>query len=203
MKLLLASQSSSRAALLKQAHIPFTLISQTANEHECDWSLPIKEVVSSIARFKMAHVVMPEAPEGGIAYVLTADTLTSDMRGNIYGKPTDYESAVDILKALQSGSLVATAFVLHKKKYVNGSWTVVDEYICVDEAFCDFIVPDLWIERYMQNEPLALKAAGAMAIEGYGAQFVRTIKGSYSTIMGLPLFELRCALEKLGFFDAL
>ncbi len=44
-------------------------------------------------------------------------------------------------------------------------------------------------------------ASGAVAIEDYGAQFLKTVDGSHSAIIGLPLFELREALDELGFFD--
>ncbi|MCX5922118.1 MAG: Maf family protein [Candidatus Dependentiae bacterium] len=48
---------------------------------------------------------------------------------------------------------------------------------------------------------IALEAAHTIAIEEFGAQFLKVIHGSYLTIVGLPLFELREALEELDFFD--
>ena len=62
--LLLASQSVSRQSLLQDSGIPFKVITQTADEKACDWSLTIEKVVESIALFKMKHVVMPAGKEG-------------------------------------------------------------------------------------------------------------------------------------------
>ena len=60
-------------------------------------------------------------------------------------------------------------------------------------------MPDNWIDIYLEKTPY-LDVSGGMAIEKYGNQFLKTVQGSYSTIIGLPLFEVREALEKLGFF---
>lgn len=198
--LLLASQSYSRALLLQKAKIPFTVIGQTADEHQCDWGLPLEELVLSIAQYKMQHARLPVCQEGDTVFVLTADTLTQDRAGVVYGKPANYQAAVDTIKALQAGSRVSTAFCLEKKQFMQGVWQVIDLRQEVVSADCLFDIPDRWIDTYLQTEPLALKAAGSMVIEEYGLQFLKTINGSYSTIMGLPLCEVRQALETLGFF---
>jgi len=70
----------------------------------------------------------------------------------------------------------------------------------VVEAGYRFVIPDHWIDRYLEHS-WAMIASGAIAVEFYGAQFLQWIDGSYTTVMGLPMFELRQDLEKLGFFD--
>jgi len=196
----LASKSSSRRFLLTQVKIPFTLIDQSADELACDWGLPIEQVTLTIARSKMAHAVLPDGSEGARIYVLTADTLVQDMAGRIHGKPIDIEDARNKVQALQPRVRVATSYCLHRYAFSKGAWHVQDIRERCVVAECEMCIPLAWVERYFENEPLGLNAAGAMAIEAYGMQFVRAINGSYSTIMGLPLFELREDLEALHFF---
>ncbi len=66
------------------------------------------------------------------------------------------------------------------------------------QAYYEFEVPEECIVRYLAVS-YGMKAAGAITIEGYGAQFLKKVEGSYSAIIGLPLFELREALQKLDF----
>lgn len=198
-KLLLASTSPSRAYLLKKAHIPFTIIHQDADELACDWGLPLEQLVQHIAQFKMAHAMIPEEYQSEVVYVLTADTLSQDAQGVIHGKPVNREDAIAKIKA-QRGKRIrtATAFCLHKKSY-NGVWHTLHEQTEVVAAECLFDVPDQWIEGYLANS-LAERAAGALAIEDFGMQFVKEVTGSYTGILGLPLFEVRQALESVDFF---
>ena len=73
------------------------------------------------------------------------------------------------------------------------------EQCVVGECIID--IPQHWRESYYTHHPHALQAAGGFAIEGYGMQFVQSVNGSITTIIGLPLYELRQALETLGFFN--
>jgi predicted house-cleaning NTP pyrophosphatase (Maf/HAM1 superfamily) len=45
--------------------------------------------------------------------------------------------------------------------------------------------------------------SGALAIEGFGEQFVREVSGSYSAILGLPMYQLRKALMSFYFYETL
>lgn len=198
----LASKSYSRRYLLTEAQIPFKVIDQQADEQKCDWNLPITQVVANIAAWKMHHAQLPTTGEEfSTIYVVTADTLCQDVHGTIHGKPTDYADAVHKLKILRDGCKVITSFVLEKKMRKNGSWHSLKTHQEVVVAECVFYVPDNWIETYFRNHPIALQAAGALAIEQYGLQFLRSINGSYSALIGLPIFELRQALDAYGFFE--
>lgn len=197
--LLLASQSATRKDLLSQIHMHFKVIEQNADERSIDWNLPLEELVMRIAALKMEKVQMPEMPENSIAFVLTADTLCQDIMGVNHGKPDDYQDAVAKIKALRAGSIIATGFCIEKRELKAGLWHTIERKISVVTAQCMFMVPDNWIERYIANSP-ALEVAGAIAIEGYGLQFLHSVEGSYTAILGLPLYEVRAALEELGFF---
>ena len=197
--LYLASQSQSRQLLLKECQIPFMVLTQKADETSCDWTLPLEQLVREIAREKMRHVILPDGKENDLSFVLTGDTLSQDEKGNLQGKPVDRFDAIEKLKQLRSRSRIASAFCLDKKIYKNGRWDLIsriEKCVIADHVFD---VPDHWIDTYLEKSKGYL-ASGAIAIEDFGAQFSKIIEGSYSTIRGLPLFELREALEKLGFF---
>jgi septum formation protein len=202
MKLYLASNSYSRRFLLEQSKISFEVIGQTADESVCDWGLPLKQLVATIAAYKMQHAVVPVGTyEGEEVLVLTADSLTQDAKGTTRGKPNSLEEAKAGLKAFQAGpARVATAFCLEKKRWQEGQWHTQQRIEHCVVAECVIDIPDLWVDRYYTHHPIALKAAGGIAVEGYGMQFLKSVHGSTTTIIGLPLYELREALEQLGFF---
>jgi len=197
--LLLGSKSQSRQQLLSEARIPFTVVSQDANETACDWNLPLVQLVEQIALYKMQHVQLPTGNKGEYCFVLTADTLSQDADGKINGKPTDKTDAIAKIKAARSGSQLCTAFCLDKRIWHKNAWEVDQRIQKAVSAEYIFNIPDQWIEVYLKNS-LGLSASNAIAVEGFGAQFLQVVHGSYSTIVGLPMFELRQALEELGFF---
>ena len=200
-KLLLGSTSRSRQLLLEEAQIPFEVIGHDADEE----SVPrtsISETVQNIARLKMEHVKIPDGQEGDVVFVLTADSMGCGVDGTIHGKPKNREDAIKKLQALRGESSTFTGFCIERKRYQNGAWHTEQKREGISSARCKFVVPDAWVDRYLEHS-WGLSAAGAIAIELYGAQFLEWIDGSFSAVMGLPLFEVRQALEEMGFFDAL
>lgn len=197
--LLLGSSSASRKMLLQQAQIPFIEIPHTADEDAVDKSLPFTTLLLEIARYKMKHVHLEPGYEGQVVFVLTADSMGKDVYGVVHGKPADRQDALKKLQALSGKSVTATAFCLQKKRYLNGAWHVEKVVERCIEATCFISIPDHWIERYLQNTQ-ALHAAGAIAIELYGAQFLEWVDGSYTAVLGLPMAELREALDEVGFW---
>lgn len=186
--------------LLQKACIPFLVIGQDANEADCDWTLPLGDVVLAIARLKMQHAEIPYGrKEGEICFVLTVDTLGEDVYGQKQGKAIDLPDAYKKIKILEQGCHLATGFCLTKNKWDGLRWIEIARKELV--VFTDYtlIVPKEWQEKYFENT-IALQCAGSHAGEDFGMQFVKEIKGSYSGALGLPLFELREALEELEFF---
>lgn len=194
----LASSSQSRKALLSLSSIPFHAIEQHADELAIDHTLPLEHLVSTIAILKMEHAVLPSEQENAL-FVVSADTLSVDMHGVVHGKPRDYDDAKEKIKAFRSGSIVSTSFCLDKKVYKNNTWQTDQRIVRAVSSYCIFNVPDEWIDNYIQNSG-ALQATGGITIEAFGMQFLEKVEGSYSTILGLPLFELRESLTELGFF---
>lgn len=199
--LLLGSKSFSRKMLLTEAQIPFITIEQDADEMQCDWTLPLEQAVAAIARHKMEHLLMPAGQEANIAFVLTADTLSTDAHGRLNGKAIDRADAIAKIRLNRNRkNHLATAFCLERKQFLAGSWQTQERIEQVVSSYYIFDVPDAWIDIYLEKS-IALQASGAVAVELFGSQFLKEVQGSYSTIIGLPLFELREALEKIGFFN--
>lgn len=197
--LYLASKSFSRKELLRKAGIPFVVINQDADETKCDWNQQLQKVVEHIAMHKMEHVIMPHGHEGSVAFVLTADTLSVDATGTISGKPVDFNDAIAKIKAARGGvNLCGTAFCLERKKCINDVWITDKQIVKFVHAEYYFEVPDEFITDYIKHSG-ALEAAGAITIED-GPQYLKSVSGSYSTIVGLPMYELWQALTELGFF---
>lgn len=200
--LFLGSKSPSRKDLLKDAHIPFTVVEQNADETMCDWGLPLNELVKSIATYKMENVIIPldDFKEGDSCFVLTADTLGRDTQGKIHGKPKDKAEAIEMIKKGRNGMRTATGFCIERKIKKDDQWVTDVRVVKSVNTNYIFDVPDSWIDRYFEHS-LGLQASGSIAIEYYGMQFLKTLDGSYSAVMGLPMFEVRETLSELGFFQ--
>ena len=195
------SKSQSRRMLLEEAQIPFILVDQDADETACDWGLPLPQLVLSIALYKMQHVILPDGKtEGDVCFVLTADTMSHDKTGKIQAKPVDRDDAIAKIRAARDGSFLCTAYCLDKKIWHQGKWEIVERVADIVSAELVFFVSEQWIDFYLENTPY-LQVSGAIAVEKFGNQFLKVIHGSYSTVVGLPLFEVRQNLEKLGFFE--
>jgi septum formation protein len=201
--LLLGSDSNSRHRLLREAQIPFEVIGHLADETSC-CNTPgqsFEALVEQIALSKMEHVNLEaRSKRDKTCFILTADTLCQTKDGQILGKPADRAAAIAMIKAARAGASVVTAFCLDKRVCAGDCWQVenrIQKVVRSDYIFC---VPDAWLEKYLSVCP-GLQTAGAVAIEKFGEQFLQVVHGSYSTIVGLPIFELREALEKIGFYD--
>lgn len=200
----LASSSKARHILLQEANIPFTIIGQNADELLCNWALPADELVLEVTESKMEHAFLPqEAFVGEVLYVVTADTVIESVTGSIYGKPKDYDDAVAMVHDLSRGARVVTGFQCNRFFYSGTEWCVDEVKKQVVDASVQIALPDKWLKLYLKKHPEALQTAGVVFIEGYGAQFVRSLQGSYTAVLGLPMCELREVLDSFGFFNGL
>ncbi|KKP35392.1 MAG: hypothetical protein UR26_C0005G0006 [candidate division TM6 bacterium GW2011_GWF2_32_72] len=199
--LLLGTKSETRKRLLGECQIPFVLVDQDADETFCDWGMPLQRLVETIAVHKMKHIVMPNAQEGDVRFVLTADTLNISSTGKVHGKPKDKQDAINMIKDMSEGSTIGTAICLDKKIFKHGDWELQQRIVRYSQSFCQLEIPDEWFDRYFEAAPNALCASGAYVIDGYGSQFLKRVDGDYSTILGMPTRILRIALEEIGFFN--
>lgn len=182
--LCLASQSPRRRALLAQIAVSHSVepahIDETPRVDEDPRSYVLR-----MAETKARSVWQRARP----VPVLGADTIVV-VDGNTLGKPRDREHALAMLAALSGREhLVLTAVVLV---------TEVTTLTRVSESVVRLRATS-FEERaayWASGEPA--DKAGAYAIQGLGAVFVQSLTGSYSGVMGLPLFETAELLDVAG-----
>ncbi len=121
--------------------------------------------------------------------VLAADTIVV-IDGKILGKPSDQNEALDMLSLLSGRThRVLTAITIRRDEQVSSA---------LNESTVRFREIDA-AERdayWLSGEPA--DKAGAYAIQGLGAVFIEHLKGSYSGVMGLPLYETAALLKEFG-----
>jgi septum formation protein len=187
-KIYLASKSPRRKELLRQADIAFELLPLRMHppERRDVNETPLadeaaQDYVLRIARLK-AEAAMRIMVTRRLAHrlVLAADT-TVVLNGAILGKPEDARDATAILTRLSGRTHeVLTAIAVANTELVKSALSRSEvTFRKLDEAE---------IRQYVESgEPL--DKAGAYAIQGRAALFVAHLSGSYSGVMGLPLFE--------------
>ena len=179
----LASQSPRRAELLSQIGVAFEATPADIDETPLQGELP-EDYVMRMAQEK-ARAVHQLHPKD---WVLGSDTsvILSD---KILGKPENRDDGIAMLSAL-SGN---THRVLTSVSLVGS-----DEYHALSESQVTFRHLDQGeIEAYWKTGEPADKA-GAYAVQGQAAVFISRINGSFSGIMGLPLFETAQLLAQAG-----
>lgn len=184
----LASASPRRRELLAQIGVPFEIEPADVDESQlADESAAA--YVQRLANDKAAAVWERVAAAGRPAPVVAADTIVVVDR-DVLGKPADEADAARMLTRLSGrGHVVMTAVTVR-----DG----VGERTALASSEVRFR-PTTAAERaaYCRTgEPL--DKAGAYGIQGCGAVFVESLRGSYSAVMGLPLFETAALLGELG-----
>lgn len=182
--LILASASPRRQALLRQIGASFRVMATQAEELTGS-ALSPEDLVSENARRK----AMAALSAAGGAPVLAADTVVA-LEGMIFGKPRDAEDAVQMLARL-SGRFheVCTGVAVA----VGGRMEVAAEKTVV--TFAPLTMER--IRRYVATgEPL--DKAGAYAVQGRAAAFIVRIEGSFSNVVGLPLYLTATLAERVG-----
>lgn len=185
--ILLASASPRRRELLEQIGVSFRVVGADVDETVLQGEPPLA-YVSRLAQAKAAAGWERSRDTGG-APVLAADTAVV-LDGKILGKPADGNDAIAMLKRLSGRAHeVMTAVALRTAAGLEvkvSHSTVTFRSIDADEA-----------RAYWETGEPADKA-GAYAIQGYAAIFIADLKGSYSGVMGLPLFETAALLNAAG-----
>lgn len=185
----LASRSPRRAELLQQLGVQFSILPSDIDESEQEDESP-SEYVLRLAKTK-AEACMALLMDGRreIRPVLAADTtVTIDER--ILGKPLDEADARAMLQ-LMSGRhhevLTAMAIATTEGIEVALSVTKVEMAVLTADE----------IESYIRSgEPF--DKAGAYGIQGLASTFIKRIEGSYSGVMGLPVYETAQLLKGAG-----
>jgi len=192
----LASRSPRRRELLAQIGVRYSLLlfrSRPESKEEVNEDPLASEApaayVERVARAKaesgwrrMMQRNLPQAP------VLAADTTVA-LGSRILGKPASREEAAEMLAALSATRHeVLTAVALQQGEWLESALSVseVEFKKLTDEE----------IRQYVATGECDDKA-GAYAIQGRAARFIIELRGSYSGVMGLPLYETSRLIDKL------
>ena len=191
----LASQSPRRSQLLTQLGVRHELLLPDAHEDAegLEAVRPGEAPAAYVKRVtglkldaavaRLARRGLPPAP------ILCSDTTVALGRG-IYGKPDDAKDAARMLAELAGSEhrVLTAVAVQHKKRRLQA---LSDSKVRFAE------LTRAQIQRYVATgEPLG--KAGAYAVQGRAASFISHIRGSYSGIMGLPMFETAQLLRVCG-----
>ena len=179
---ILASASPRRRELLEKADIPFVIMPAEVDEETgIDDPAEAAEEASLLKAEYVADKLSEEKKESFV--VLAADTIVS-IDGRILGKPADEDEAFRVLKELQgrdhevfTGVTIAVKKPGHDTHYKSfHEKTRVRLYQISDEQIREYIAT---------GEPL--DKAGSYGIQGSFAKYVKSIKGDYSNVVGLPV----------------
>lgn len=187
-KIILASGSPRRKELLELLGWDFTI--QPAEGEEMTQEKEPEAVVKALS-YQKAMEVAAKTPEGSI--VIGADTMVA-LEGELLGKPKGEEAACEMLRRLQgqvhqvhTGVTVAMRDGEDYEYFTFAAVTEVELYP----------MTELQIREYAATgEPM--DKAGAYAIQGIAARYVKGIRGDYNNVVGLPIAELYQQMHKRG-----
>ena len=183
----LASQSPRRRELLGRLGVEFGVLDLDVPERRVPGEAPA-DYVRRVAREKAGAGLLRVSGSPG-AVVLGADTEVI-LGDEVFGKPRDAEDAAGMLRRLSGRthdvvSAVSLVSAAREAQAVSVSQVTFGE------------LSDAQVEAYVATgEPMG--KAGAYAIQGRGEAFIRHLSGSYSAVMGLPLYETARLLLQFG-----
>lgn len=187
--LLLASASPRRKQLLEQLGIDVL----TCVAADIDESIKPGEQDTDYVQRLAAEKAEEIAKLHPTAAVLAADTCIS-IDGQIIGKPENYQEACHIWRRLGNRwHQVMTAVCL----YADGHYYVA---LNTSDVYFVRLTAEQMQSYWLSGEPQ--DKAGAYAIQGLAAQWIAEIRGSYSAIMGLPLYETAQLLSQAGLMES-
>ena len=195
----LASQSPRRSQLLEQLGVPHQLLVANTDGDLGEDAEAIEAVhgqeapaayVQRVTALKLDAAVARHQRRGLPAAPILCSDTTVALGREILGKPQDEADAARMLKSL-SGT---THRVLTAVAVAHGRKTVAA--LSVSRVRFDVLSPAMVRAYVASGEPMG--KAGAYAIQGRSGAWTQHIDGSYSGIMGLPLFETAELLKPLG-----
>ncbi len=192
----LASQSPRRRELLGQIGIPYELLLPTSDEdaESLEAVFPGEAPDAYVQRVTALKLVAAKSrmARAGVQNkpILCADTTVA-LGSAIFGKPDDAADARRMLRMLagQTHRVFTAVAIGWREKAV--------QVLCTSEVTFAPLSEAVIADYVASGEPMG--KAGAYGVQGRAAAFIAHINGSYSGIMGLPLFETAQALREIGF----
>ncbi len=194
MRLILASRSAARQALLRQAGVPVLAIPSAVDEAALKdgFAGPPADLALALAHAKAAAVAALDAQ----ALVIGADQVLA-CEGALFDQPGTRAAAAVQLARLQGRThRLITAVAVHRGG--EALWSNVDEAALTMRA----LAPEEIDASLMAESAAVLGCVGAYRLEGLGAQLFTRVDGDYFTVLGLTLLPLLGFLRAAGALPA-
>ena len=188
MKIILASQSPRRIALMELAKIDFEVMSSNKEEKKIKDGINIDEQSKEVAYQKALDVF--NNTQGDRA-IIGADTIV--VKDNkVFGKPTDRKEAIKMLKELQNDvhTIYTSLAILIEEK---GQYKEYKELVKTNVTVHSMTEQE--IVEYVDTEEPHDKA-GAYAIQSCFAKYIDEIEGNYMSVIGLPIDKIYKILKE-------
>lgn len=188
-QIILASASPRRRELLEQIGIRFLVQTADVDESPLVDETP-EALVKRLAIMKAESVWNRRKKAGEKALPVLGSDTVGILNGELLVKPLDFADAKQMLQKMsgrQHEILTAVALVT-----ASGSTVVINHNVVSFRSISDAEILAYWKTGEPQDK------AGAYAIQGRGAIFIERLEGSYSGVMGLPLFETARLLASAG-----
>lgn len=195
----LASTSPRRHALLNQVNIVHGQLAVAIDETQYPDERPIDYIERMVMQKAVAALAIMH-DDHQQALVITADTIGLLRSGAVLQKPNDYQEAVAMWQQMSDGQhQVWTAVQVSLVGYQDGQLVLLDQQRQTVKTEVDFVklTEPMMADYWATGEPH--DKAGGYAIQGQGAAWVKSIHGSYSNVVGLPLVE---TIELINHFQA-
>lgn len=184
-KIILASASPRRSELLAQISLEFTVMPSDVEENPKS-TLP-QDIVIELSKEKARDVWGKIGQNNtGDSLVISADTVVS-IEGEILGKPRDEEDAVRMLGLLSGKEHQVYTGVTMIWIDGEGKQEEYSFYVCTGVLMYRMSRAEI-LEYVLSGEPM--DKAGAYAVQGKAAAFIKSIRGEYSNVVGLPTGRL-------------
>ncbi len=197
MNLILASTSPRRHQLLSLLDIPFTTTSVDIDESILPQETPTDYIERMVQQKTQAFITQCQKQEilTDTSLILTADTIGVMPNGkDILIKPTDKADALQMWQKMADNQHYVWTAV--QATLLNSQAEILWQEQITEKTSVQFTAIDnAEMERYWQTGEPSDKAGG-YAIQGKGAVWVKSITGSYSNVVGLPIAETKALIEQ-------